>query len=356
MILQRRILAALLVVVCLGLAHPVRADALTVRIGFASIGEGNRQAVGGSAVALANLEPYVADEFKNDPGVKIEWYFFRGAGPAVNEAIANGQLDFASQGDLPAIIGRANGLKTRLIMANGAHAPTYLAVRPDSDIQRIEDLKGRKVALHFGTNNQLAVAKVLAAHGLTERSLKFINMDAATATAALISGDVDASFDNYPLLALAERGDARIAYSTKGEDRAFGRNSHLLVTDAFASAHPDITARLVKAILRAAYWSSQEENRQQLLAIWARSGIAAKAYGADLEGETLKWRNSPIIDDFFKEQYRAQAVSAKALGLVRRDVDINGWFDTSFLDQGLKDLGLETFWDRLDVNGKRLGM
>lgn len=36
--------------------------------------------------------------------------FFKGAGPVVNEALANGQVDFAYLGDLAAIIGKANGL------------------------------------------------------------------------------------------------------------------------------------------------------------------------------------------------------------------------------------------------------
>ena len=44
------------------------------------------------------------DAFRNDPNVQIKWLFFAGAGPAVNEAIANEQIDFALQGDLPSVI------------------------------------------------------------------------------------------------------------------------------------------------------------------------------------------------------------------------------------------------------------
>ncbi|MBD4988119.1 ABC transporter substrate-binding protein, partial [Xanthomonas citri pv. citri] len=79
-----------------------------------------------------------------------------GAGPAVNEAFANNQLDFALQGDLPQIIGRANGLKTKILLASGAHAPIYLAVPKDSPIRKVADLKGRKVSIFRGTNNHLA--------------------------------------------------------------------------------------------------------------------------------------------------------------------------------------------------------
>ena len=47
------------------------------------------------------------EEFKKD-GVKVQWTFFKGAGPAVNEALVNKQLDFAWQGDLPSIVHRAS--------------------------------------------------------------------------------------------------------------------------------------------------------------------------------------------------------------------------------------------------------
>ncbi len=164
------------------------ADPLVVRVGYASIGVGNRPFVGGSSAATAHAEGYLEKEFADDPGVKIEWSFFKGAGPAVNEAIANGQIDFALQGDLPSMIGRSNGLKTKLLLASGAHQATYLAVPKGSDIRSVADLRGRKMAMFRGTNHQLAINKVLAANGLSERDLKIINMDTATMSAAACHG------------------------------------------------------------------------------------------------------------------------------------------------------------------------
>jgi sulfonate transport system substrate-binding protein len=74
----------------------------------------------------------------------------------------------------------------------------------------------------------------------------------------------------------------------------------------------------------------------------------------DLEGDKLVERNSPLIDDFIVEQYRVQAQQAKAYGLIRRDVDVAGWFDRRYLDAALRDLKLETFWARYDTAGKPL--
>jgi sulfonate transport system substrate-binding protein len=205
--LRRRIL---LIVLCCACAAPLAvAEPLTVRFGFASVGADNRPFAGGSPAATAHAGHYVDDALSDEPDIKVEWYFFKGAGPAVNEAIANGQLDFAWQGDLPSVIARASGLKTKILLANGAHAPMYLAVPVGSPITSVRELRGRKVAIFRGTNNHLAVVKVLAANGLAERDLQVLNMDNATTSAALASKDVDAAFGNFPLISLNEIGRAR---------------------------------------------------------------------------------------------------------------------------------------------------
>jgi len=196
--------------------YPAAAQSVTVRIGFASIGVDNRPFAGGSSAALGHAERYIENALKDDPGVKIEWYFFKGAGPAVNEAIANGQLDIAFQGDLPSVIGRASGLKTKFLLATGAHSPLYLAVPPGSDITSIKQLKGKKVSIFRGTNNHLAAVKVLTANGLSERDLQILNMDTATTNAALASKDVHAAFGNFGLVLL----EAQVAPRSSAPPRA----------------------------------------------------------------------------------------------------------------------------------------
>jgi sulfonate transport system substrate-binding protein len=348
-------IAPLLSGILISLATTVAAYAeeqIVIRFGFANVGVENRQFSGGNAIATAHAEHYVENELKDLPNVKLEWLFFKGAGPAVNEAFANGQLDFASQGDLPQVIGRGSGLKTTILAAGGAHAPIYLAAPPDSTIHNIKDLKGRKVAIFRGTNNHLAFVKVLAANGMTERDLQGINMDEASANAALVSHSIDAAVGNYGTLMLAEQGLAKIVYTTKGGSPNFERQATLIAADGFVKQHPDLTQRVVTAIVKASYWSSHESNRDVLFDIWARSGRPASVYRDDFADQTLKYRNTPLIDDYLVAQYRFQAQQAKQFGLLRRDVSVDGWFDPQFLNTALKQLGLEHYWTRYDAEGK----
>ncbi len=61
-------------------------EPVTIRFGFANVGVDNRPFSGGSPIATAQAEHYVENELKDLPNVKVEYSFFKGAGPAVNEA------------------------------------------------------------------------------------------------------------------------------------------------------------------------------------------------------------------------------------------------------------------------------
>ena len=106
-----RIAAALAVLLVAPLAE---ADVL--RIGVAAAGGGDPVTFSGSSLGIVRNQQLLEKAFAGS-GTEVQWFFFKGAGPAVNEALSNQQLDFAYQGDLPAVVGRSNGLDTRLLAA-----------------------------------------------------------------------------------------------------------------------------------------------------------------------------------------------------------------------------------------------
>ena len=171
--MKRKLLFPLIAAAWLGSAA---AAPQVIHFGLATVGKGGVPYAANSVTALAHQRQVIETELAADD-IKVEWHYFKGAGPAVNEALANKQLDFAWQGDLPATVGKAGGLDTRLIAADGLLASLYLVVPVDSPAQRLEDLKGKKVALFKGTNLQLAAARTLKQAGLRDRVFRPINMD-----------------------------------------------------------------------------------------------------------------------------------------------------------------------------------
>lgn len=320
-----------------------------IRVGVASIGTGNRPVAGGGFTSIAADQGALEDEFKKD-GITVKYTYFAGAGPAVNEALANRQLDFAYQGDLPAMVAKAGGLKTKIVLATARSGAVHVAVPIDSPARSLEDLKGKRIGVFKGTATQLSFWKLLASRGLKESDFKIVNMSTYDGNAALLSHDLDAQAAGTDLYSLVDRGVARIVATTRG-DRLLGSVSHVLVTEEFEAKYPHLVQRLVNVLLRAAAFEADPANRNRVFQIWSKSGTTFNAYKQEYEHVNLAERHSPLIDDFYRAHYKRQLQTAIDLKLVRRSFDIDAWLDPRYLERGLRELAYERVWKTMGADG-----
>lgn len=345
----RRSLAVLLLILSFAQAQAPN----VIRIGVATGGVGTPPRTGGTPAGIVNAQGLLEKEFEKD-GIKVEWLFFKGAGPAVNEALVNKQIDFAWQGDLPSIVHRANGVKTRIIFGSGVRNGLYLAVPPDSSITKLEDLKGKRVAVFKGTNLHLAAVRALAAKGIRENDLKLINLDFAASNAALTTRDIDAVFGYINLFPLRDKGLAKIIWSAAQDSYRYTRQTVVLVTDEFAKAYPDIVQRVVEVNVRTARTYSDESQRAALFEEWGKAEYPAHIWREDFIGQPLRVRVSPLLDPFLVARYEDAAEEAYKLKLIRSKPEIKTWFDRSFLNAALKAQKLEGYWPEYGVDGTQL--
>jgi sulfonate transport system substrate-binding protein len=334
------------------LASPAQAQTPpTVRFGISNAGVGNPPRVGTGWLSVAQSRHVVEDELKAD-GIRVEWIFFRGQGPAVNEAMTNDQLDFTTLGDLPSIIGRSVGLKARVIMVASRGSNTYVAVPPHSTARSVADLKGKRIAFHKGTATQLAADRLLERNGLAEHDVKAVNLEPASARAAFQSGDLDAIVGTLELLQMQSRGEARVIYTSR-ESPTSTSAGHILVTDRFAQAQPQLTQRVVTALVRAAQYASDDAHRAEVVKLWASSGTASVAdYESDLAGLPLSHRLSPRFDPFVVAIDKQSVEDAYRFKLIRRKFDVDAWIDERYVETAVKQLKLENFWPRFDARGR----
>jgi sulfonate transport system substrate-binding protein len=325
----------------------------SIRIGIATGGVGSPARTGGHTVGIVNAQGLLEKEFEKD-GVKVEWIYFKGAGPAVNEALVNRQLDFAWQGDLPSIVHRAGGVKTRIILGSGVRTGLYLGVPPDSTISRIEDLKGKRVAVFKGTNLHLAAVRALADKGIKESEVKLINLDLPGAQAALTTRDIDAAFGYVELFKLRDKGQAKVVWSAAKDNYRYTRQTALLVTDDFAQRQPQLVQRVVNVIVASARRYSDEAQRADLFAEWGKTEHAENIWREDFIGQPLRVRLSPLLDPFLVARYRDSANEAHKLKLTRSLPEIDSWFDRRYLNAALKAQKLDGYWPEYAANGEPL--
>ncbi|MDQ8024346.1 MAG: ABC transporter substrate-binding protein [Moraxellaceae bacterium] len=341
--------ACLLFALASGAIHA--ANPAVIRIGSPQIGVGQKFFPGVNTLAIVNAHGWLEEEFRKD-GIEIQWVSFRGAGPAVNEALANKQLDIVSLGDLAAVIGKSSGTATRLILANSRGANSYLATSPGSDIKSVKDLKGRKVAVLLGTAYQRRFELLLRDANLAPRDVKLVSLDWPTSKAAVVSKDIDATFGGNDLLLLRDKG-VGIPLSTKGRGGDYTIQSSILASDDFATKHPEIVTRVVKQLVRAAAWAAEDANRDKVLALWANgSSVPLEVLQHEFEGESVKARVSPLLDEAWVDVLKGVAEDGLEQKLIRRAVDVDAWIDDRFLKEALKQARLERHWPKVKSDPK----
>jgi sulfonate transport system substrate-binding protein len=321
-----------------------------IRFGISNVGVGGVPFVGGHVIGSAHAKGLLEEEFRPD-GIRIEWLFHKGAGPAVNEDLAAGKLDIAWQGDLPALIGRSAGLRTRVLMAANRHGATYLAVPTGSPAHSLKDLVGKRVVMFKGTASQLVIDRILAQQGLSERDFRFITLESSAAYTALTSGEVDGVWGTLALFDLRDRGLIRFVFTTHdpppSPNQPWASSQTLvLATEDFLDRHADLVQRIITVLVKEAAWAADPAHQDELYALWSKSGTSAAHYLEEYGAMPLSHRLSPLLDDEFISGLAGGMHQAVALHLLRAEVDLQAWCDARFLEHAIAELKTPNPWLR----------
>jgi ABC-type nitrate/sulfonate/bicarbonate transport system substrate-binding protein len=151
------------------------------------------------------------DQFPNlGKKYKIEWTQFQGTSP-MTQALAAGALDCSTQGVLSLANGVTGGnLKAYIVAQHVSEKPgsfsVYWAVKDDSPIKTVADLKGKNVGISvIGGGTYGPFKMLLKKNGVdAEKDIKLIEIGFAASEDALRQGRVDAINMNQPFAARME--------------------------------------------------------------------------------------------------------------------------------------------------------
>ena len=133
-------------------------------------------------------------KFDAATGWTIEWRQF-GSGTEVIAAMASGDVQVAELGSSPLSIGTSQGLEIQLFMiAQGLGTAESLIAKGDSGIAKLEDVKGKRIAVPVGSTAHYSLMGALTHAGIAETDVTIMNLPADQIAAAWDSGQVDAAF------------------------------------------------------------------------------------------------------------------------------------------------------------------
>ena len=133
---------------------------------------------------------------------------------------------------------------------------TYrLVVRATSPVQKLQDLKGKKVGVFPGTSATRLVGAFLQRNGVDPDSILFVQLPTSAQVASLESGAVDALFSYDPLILIAEPGRYRAisnsVYAELLEPCPVGVS---VIARAYERSQPEAAARAVEVLQEAMAW------------------------------------------------------------------------------------------------------
>ena len=176
-------------------------------------------------------------------GITVRWVQSLGSNKAL-EFLNAGSLDLGSTAGAAALIGRINGNPIKSIYVYSRPEWTALVTRKDTGIAKVEDLKGKRVAVTRGTDPHIFLVRALQGAKLSEKDVKLVLLQHPDGRTALERGDVDAWAGLDPLMAAAEvESGAQLFY----RNAAANTWGVLNVREAFAKDNPALVGRVLKA-------------------------------------------------------------------------------------------------------------
>jgi sulfonate transport system substrate-binding protein len=265
-------------------------------------------------VSLVLKEKHFLEDDLAADGVTVEWTLSQGSNKSL-ELLNSKSVDFGSTAGVAALIGKSNGNPIKTIYVYSRPEWTALVVRKDSPIARVEDLKGKKIAVTRGTDPFVFLLRSLYQVGLTEKDVELIPLQHSDGRNALERGDVDAWAGLDPLMAQTE-----VEKGSKLFHRDVSLNSYgvLNVREEFANQYPDYVKRVLAAYEKARLWAIQ--NPAEFQALYARDAKINNAVAAKVLGRTDL--SNSVIGDQQKNVIAAGGDVLKKAGVIGANTDV----------------------------------
>jgi sulfonate transport system substrate-binding protein len=263
-------------------------------------------------------------------GISVEWTQSLGSNKAL-ELLNSKSIDFGSTAGAAALIGKANGNPIKAIYVYSRPEWTALVVRKDSPIAKVEDLKGKKVAVTRGTDPHIFLLRALHEAGLTEKDIEMVVLQHPEGRIALEKGDVDAWAGLDPMMAQTEiQSGSRLFYRNVN----FNSYGMLNVREEFAKQYPAYVERVLAAYEKARLWAIQ--NPEEFRKLFAGAAKLDDAVVTKVLGRT-DLSNSVIGDDQIKV-ITASGDVLKQNNVISSSADVNATVNNLIDPQYVRDV------------------
>jgi sulfonate transport system substrate-binding protein len=287
-----------------------------------SAGAANAQAVKEIRLDYATYNPVslllkerglLEREFAAD-GISIRWVQSLGSNKAL-EFLNASSIDFGSTAGAAALLARVSGNPIRSVYVYSRPEWTALVTTPKTGITKVEDLKGKRVAVTRGTDPHIFLIRALQEAKLTEKDVKLVLLQHQDGRTALERGDVDAWAGLDPLMAAAEVEGGATLFHRKPESNTLGV---LNVREEFSKANPQLVDRVLRVYEEGRKLALAEPAAVKQVLINATK-LPDAVIAKQLERTDF---SDPSFTPARKQTILAAGIALQEAGLIKPDLDV----------------------------------
>ncbi|MGB7242052.1 MAG: taurine ABC transporter substrate-binding protein [Sulfitobacter sp.] len=230
--------------------------------------------------------------FAQATGWDIEWRKFS-SGTDVIAAMASGDIKVAELGSSPLAIAASQGIDLQLfMMAQVIGEAESLIVSDSSGITKLEDLRGKRVAVPVGSTAHFSLMGALNHAGIAESEVTIMNMPPDQIAAAWEQDALDAAFIWQPVQAKISETGSLLVGADKTAEWGWPTFDGWVVNTAFAAENADEMVAFARTMNEAnlAYLNNKDAwtaDSAEVQAIAAHVGASADQVPGILEGFTF---------------------------------------------------------------------
>lgn len=276
---------------------------------------------------IAQTRGFLEEELKN-VGYQPTYTGFVQAGPAINEGLAAGSIDLAEYADLPGYSAIAKGVAVKAFASTNSAGHGAIFASASSGVKDLAGLKGKKIAVGFGTASHHYLLQALASVHLAPKDVQLLN--AATDGATMVTaGQADAYASAlFDVLNTAAKAKGTIIGSTQ-EHPEWASMFLFFYRADFNKEHPKVAPAVVRALQRAYQLALTDANAgyKALTSKMITEDMARKLYAKGFDSL------NPAITDDVKRKIESLGTFMRDNKLVSKTLDVHDYFDEQPLKQ-----------------------
>ena len=219
-------------------------EPITLRIGYMA-----------NYASLWGVLSTINQGFFEEEGITIELTPFND-GPSEIAAMEGGSIDLAYIGKGAhrlCILGNAV-----IFAPSSVHTVDKVVCMPDSGIQSVEDLKGKKIAYNAGSSSESTFNNALKVAGLTTDDVTAMSLSIDNIVPAAVSDDIDAAICWNPYSGQILQ-QVEGSYEIEFADGSTNISSWICLPK-YAEENHDVLVRFSRALYKGMDWGSKPEN------------------------------------------------------------------------------------------------